>query len=579
MGASAPPVFFMKRRIATIQLTSPHGGARAHEGARVDAFLLATLAESLDAFGISASWELIGGDRDSESEGVVWLDVSGVGHLHGSETLLARALLEHTVQLTTPRPVTQRPVTQRSVTQRPVTQLPVTAERLNGSLGSDGGEFGLRVVIASGPRVGRLLTAGLSSWGPKPAASQPHFAFAVAEKDTARLLGALPVELLLGADAAFWRRIGIVTLEQLLALPLATVTARLGPRAPEILDLARGEDRKPLAPHHPPRTIELEHEWDEASEGLEPLRFVLRGIFDRVGGRLAARGEGATRLTLRFDWQVEFGKTAAFVQEFSLPAPLQDGREFERITFARLERLTLPGPVFRVTATAMGLAAKQGFQLELSADPRGARRQIAADLELPLLVTELESELGAEVVGCLSELSSHCPEERSELVPFGRGRDASEKARTRSPRSSKGGSTKGGSTKQGPSKQPSSSRAVSPLDGVTRLLPRPVLLALPPTEGGLLELGERVYRVRRLRFLQRLAEIRWWTQQGTSRDYFWMWLEPLAGRGARPEELRTECALVYADRRTARRGERSSGAEGGMRYYLQGFGRPGLLDD
>lgn len=537
----------MKRRIATLHVTAPRTPAprcastagASVERIRVDAFLLATLAESLGDFGVSASFEETNFeeplDPDNEglvSEGVVWLDVSGMGHLYGDEEALARSLLAHT-------------------------------EKLGCSLAFEEAALGIRVVIASGPRVGRLLTAGLSSAGPEFAEFEPNFAFVAAEGETARLLGALPVELLLGADVAFWRRLGIRTVEQLLALPPATVAARLGPRAQEILALARGEDRLPLVPHRPPRTIELGHEWDEACEGLEPLRFVLRGIFVRMEGRLSARGEGATRLVLRFDWQPELGKTASFVQDFALPAPLRDSREFERIAFARLERLTLPGPVFGVTAIAAGLTAKRDFQLELSADPRAAQRQVAVELELPLLVTELESELGEGAVGCLTELDNHCPEERSGLVPWRFARETAKRAST-SPH---------GTFPHGSSPQGTAWRSSSPLDGITRLLPRPVLLALPPLEGGLVELGERVYRVHRVRFAQRLAMVRWWTRRGVSRDYFWVWLTPLLGT-QRNEAARDrsgagghlECALVYADRQSAR-----GGPGGTERHYVQGF--------
>lgn len=520
----------MKRRIATLHVTS------ASEDAPLDAFSLATLTECLAEYGVSASFELgASGAEGAEREGWVWLDVSGVGHLHGGEEALARSLLER-------------------------------AEVARRSLALD--EVSLRLVIASGPQVGKLLLAGVSALGPA-LTEEGRFAFVAEAADTPQLLEKLPIELLLGAQAEFWKRLGVHTLKQLLALPPSTVTARLGPGARARLALAHGEDDQPLSVHRPPRTIELRHEWDEPCEGLEPLRFVLRGLFERIGARLAARGEGATRLALHFDWQVEFGKTASFSQEFALPAPLGEGHELERVATARLERLTLPGPVFGVTASAAGLTAKPSFQLELSADPRAARRQVMIELTLPLLVTELESELGATEVGCLAELSSHCPEERSELVPWRREREAA----ARTPSGSR--SVANGSKRPRAASAPAG-QGVSPLDEVTRLLPRPLLLTRSPTEGGFIELGERVYRVRHMRFAQRLSLIRWWTQRSASRDYFWLWLEPLAERATRAGGGRTECALVYADRRAARVPAGSNG-EGNLRYYLQGFGA--LPDD
>jgi hypothetical protein len=62
--------------------------------------------------------------------------------------------------------------------------------------------------------------------------------------------------------------------------------------------------------------------------------------------------------------------------------------------------------------------------------------------------------------------------------------------------------------------------------------------------GELVGLGRGVYSIARVRFVQRLEEVEWWTAEPTSRDYLRVWLTgPEGGLDA----------LVFVDRITGKR--------------------------
>src|SRR5690606_17702702 len=77
------------------------------------------------------------------------------------------------------------------------------------------------------------------------------------------------------------------------------------------------------------------------------------------------------------------------------------------------------------------------------------------------------------------------------------------------------------------------------MDRVTRLLPHPQAIRSPLRIGESFALGNELYTIEELRFLQRLEGVEWWTAQAASRDYLWAWLSSMRGG--------TE-ALLYIDR-------------------------------
>jgi len=437
-------------------------GVLALDPVRLDALLL-ELGEVLRAFGssVSLAWP-----------DVVLLDVSGVGHLYGGELELCREISERVHEL----------------------------------------GYASRVAIASGPRLATAV-ARLGQLDARGARIVPAGEEASAVRE-------LPIAAFAPPEQTAWfARLGLVDMAQMLALEPSALAARLGPTAPHILALGRGIDDEPLVPLAFPREIRVSLEWDEGLVGLEPLLFVLRGLASRVSARLGGRGEAAAffELCLRHDPAVSRyrGTPLETKLSFELSSPIFRDVEFERVLRTRLERTSLPAPTLGVTLEVSRLSERALVQLELGT--RGASRRLQ---DLPVLLAELETDVGAENLGILSIEDTHAPETRSRLEPIG--------SRASKPRSSP----------REPKVAPP-----DPLARATRLLGTPAALPGPLRVGESFVLGRSYYTIEKLEFATRLDSISWWTSSAQSRDYVWAWLSGSSG-GLQ--------ALLFVDRRTKR---------------------------
>lgn len=371
-----------------------------------------------------------------------------------------------------------------------------------------------QIAVASGPRIAEAV----ARFGRLDA----HGMRIVAPGEDAAQMAALPLGALVSAEQAAWfARLGLVDIAQLLELPPSTLSARLGPRAPELLALARGQDDAPLTPCTFPRELELSLEWDEALVGLEPLLFVLRGVASRVSARLQGRGEAATFLELRLRHDKSISRFRSGEAEttltFELSSPIHRDVEFERVLRTRLERTRLPAPTLGLFLRVSRLCAQTPVQLELGT--RGASRRLQ---DLPVLLSELETDVGEGNVGLLALRDAHAPEARGELVPAGRFKER----------------TRAGARRPPASEQTS---PVDPLARATRLFEKPVPLSVPLRVGESFVLGQGYYSIEKLEFATRLDGVSWWTNSVQSRDYVWAWLSGAAG-GLQ--------ALLFVDRRT-----------------------------
>src|SRR6478735_5038343 len=369
-----------------------------------------------------------------------------------------------------------------------------------------------RVAIASGPRLATAV-ARLGQLDARGARIVPAGEEASAVRE-------LPIAAFAPPEQTAWfARLGLVDMAQMLALEPSALAARLGPTAPHILALGRGIDDEPLVPLAFPREIRVSLEWDEGLVGLEPLLFVLRGLASRVSARLGGRGEAAAffELCLRHDPAVSRyrGTPLETKLSFELSSPIFRDVEFERVLRTRLERTSLPAPTLGVTLEVSRLSERALVQLELGT--RGASRRLQ---DLPVLLAELETDVGAENLGILSIEDTHAPETRSRLEPIG--------SRASKPRSSP----------REPKVAPP-----DPLARATRLLGTPAALPGPLRVGESFVLGRSYYTIEKLEFATRLDSISWWTSSAQSRDYVWAWLSGSSG-GLQ--------ALLFVDRRTKR---------------------------
>ncbi|MFT3769534.1 MAG: DNA polymerase Y family protein [Minicystis sp.] len=159
-----------------------------------------------------------------------------------------------------------------------------------------------RLAIAGGPR----LAQSLARWSPGLAGtpgSRGRYPIAPSAPEAAAgslaplPLSALPIE---PQTVSFFLRLGVFTVGDLARLPRAAATARLGPRAPEVMELASGRDGAPLLPYAPPREIVEETSFEEGVERAESLLFVLKGMASRAAVRLLSRGEACSRIEVAF---------------------------------------------------------------------------------------------------------------------------------------------------------------------------------------------------------------------------------------------------------------------------------------
>ena len=91
---------------------------------------------------------------------------------------------------------------------------------------------------------------------------------------------------------------GLRTLGDLAALPAAGLAERLGPDAPRLRRLARGEDDAPLVATPLPECFACTLELEWPVDGLEPLSFILARVLEPLCARLIERGRRAVSLAL-----------------------------------------------------------------------------------------------------------------------------------------------------------------------------------------------------------------------------------------------------------------------------------------
>jgi protein ImuB len=447
---------------------------------------LGRIAETLLAFGTNVS---------IEAPDTVWVDVTGVARLFGGEQLLA-------------------------------TELSTTVRALGHTA---------HVCITVGPRLAQALARWAAPGERERVVSPAQLHKSIAE---------LPIHALgLAPDRVAWlARVGVLTVSELARLPRAAVAARLGEQAQRVLELCQGIDREPLVRYELPESLLEETCWEEPVTGLEPLLFALRGLVARLSARLGGRGQAAQRLrwVIQCDRSVAaiHGQSPEVVLEFTLAAALWREQELLRVLRARLETLRLAAPSLGMKLEVTSLTEAFARQLDWSRMV-GPGAGFGDEATLPVLLSELEAELGRDRVGTFRLLDAHRPEAKGALFPV-----SGEQLKGTGPRRS--------TADHGP--QPTASRAAGGVrktsppaelpTTMTRLLPRAVRVETPLEPGHLLSLGQRMYCIEKIAFERRLEAVEWWTPAPVARDYYRLLLASSEGKLE---------ALVFVDRRTNQR--------------------------
>jgi protein ImuB len=389
-----------------------------------------------------------------------------------------------------------------------------------------------RIAISEGPRLARAFAHWFT---PEAADPEDRGVCVVSSSRTVAAFSALPIFALpISQDTAAWFvRLGVLTVGELCALPGAALGSRLGEAAASVGELCAGRDRAPLVAYKPERTVSESSAWDEPVTGTEPLLFVLGGLVSRVSARLSGRGEAAHSLVLTILHDPAIarfrGEKSEQVLRFKLGAPLHRADEMRRVLSARLARTKLGAPSLGMRLSIPKLLPAVARQLELSQVLAGITVSATAEDEIPVLIAELSAELGEERVGILELVDSHRPEAKSKLSPVCAGlaqgagpAQGSKKARLR---------------KTEPS--------FAELPGApTRLLTEPCELHGPLRVGVSLAIERSLYTIEHLRFEQRLDAVEWWGQAPVTRDYVRLWLQGASGGFE---------AVAFVDRLTGRR--------------------------
>lgn len=424
-----------------------------------------------------------------QSPDTVWIDITGVAHLMGGELELASEL--------------------------------VSKVRALGHV--------VRAAVSTGPR----LAQAFARWKAPSAGRDTVWVIEPEQVETE--LASLPLMALpIAQDHAAWfMRLGVLTIGQLVQLPRASTASRLGEEAASVLELARGQDTTPLVAFEPPNKPMESVFWEEPVEGSEPLLFALRGLVARLSARLEGRGEAlaVVHLFIQHDRSIAGlrGAETRTVLPFKLSTPLWRADELWRVMSAKLGRTRLKAPTIGLELEATAITRALKLQLDLSRSSREGHKGGARNPEtLPVLLAELAADIGWEALGTLVLQNTHRPEEKSRLAPVEPMKHMKSRRRKRA------------ATGAGPE----ISSVGVPDRAPTRLLPQALLLETALRPGGTLAVGRRLYSIEQVEFEKRIDSVEWWTENAVKRDYLRLWLQS----GQSGMEV-----LVYVDRETGKR--------------------------
>jgi protein ImuB len=387
----------------------------------------------------------------------------------------------------------------------------------------------VRLAVANGPRLAQLFARWTARTAPN--------GLLVPKTRSLEVLRALPLSALpLGHEQLGWLgRLGLVTLGDLHRLPEGELVNRLGRDSLRWIALARGEDNEPLVSIQPERVLREQLQWEEPIEGLERLRFALRRLTTNLEARLAARGEAAERLsvTLQHDCAIarHRGVSAETHLHFAFSRPLWYAEDLERIIVGRCERTQFLAPSIALELKVIAPTPKVPKQLELGRLVAGYAATDPAEEGLPVLLAELEVDIGIERVGLLHLADSHRPESQSLFSPCRLDESQPRGQRKAKPRKAPDRNSSGGILSWQPT-YPSASSALSKpriLEGITRLLERPRAIDPPIRVGATLFLEHQAYVIEQLRFEARLEDLEWWGKNLVSRDYWRLFLQGATG--------------------------------------------------
>ncbi len=222
----------------------------------------------------------------------------------------------------------------------------------------------------------------------------------IAPGSEAAFLAPLSLDLLNPDDAhaEALSRLGLRRIADLLRLPERALVTRLGPGIRPLLALARGQDPAPPPPVPSDTQLEEATDLEAPLERLEPLGFVLRGLLDRLAGRLDSRGLAFGDLELGL--RLEGGGYDA--RRVGLASPTLDLRVVLRLALLALEAAPPVAAVESVSVATRGCSVR-GDQLDFFRPAGPAPAVLARTL------AELAALVGPARVGAPAVADDHHP--------------------------------------------------------------------------------------------------------------------------------------------------------------------------
>jgi len=195
----------------------------------------------------------------------------------------------------------------------------------------------------------------------------------------ADFLAPLPVSRLWGVGrvtAAGLEAMGVTTIGQLAAVPIAYLEARFGSGGRGLHDLSRGLDDRPVEPFAPPKSMGAEETFGRDHRDMERLASTLREQAERVARELREEGYAARCVTLK----LRFADFSTLTRRHT-DDPTQDGLLIYRRARALLDRIPLRQAVRLIGLSASGLGPAAAGQLSLLGPDPTRRERLARAMD------------------------------------------------------------------------------------------------------------------------------------------------------------------------------------------------------
>ena len=277
-----------------------------------------------------------------------------------------------------------------------------------------GGDDALAAQVAS--VVGRSCRVGVADGG-FAAEQAARRDLVVPPGESAAFLAPLPARVLEQPDLTdLLRRLGVATLGDLAALPVAAVVGRFGPEGLRAHRLASGLDERPVAGRRPPPDLQVSTELDPPAERVDVAAFAAKALADALHAGLAGRGLACSRV--RIEAETEHGEHLARLWRHD--GALTAAMLAERVRWQLDGWLATPGAV-TAGITLLRLAPDEvhpddGRQLGFWGGDRAATERAGRAL------VRLQGMLGPEAVVTAAVGGGRGPADRVCLVPWGDAR-------------------------------------------------------------------------------------------------------------------------------------------------------------